>query len=93
MCIRDRLTGGWNPTAKHIPCGRNTLADGIWRWPQLALFAADKVNDLTKSMNGAKKISGGGMRVFAVEYLRRKNILTKPDSISWNLMMHSAEPD
>ena len=41
------LTGGWNPTAKHIPGVRNTLEDGIWRWPRMVV--ADKVKKLTNS--------------------------------------------
>ena len=63
---RLELTGGWNPTVKRIPGVRNTLADGISRWPRLVLIAGDKVDELTNSMNGPKKISGGGVRVFAL---------------------------
>ena len=83
MLGRLELTGGWNPTAKHIPAVRNTLVDGISRWPRLAV--ADKLKELTNSI----ELSAG---IFDL-VLEMKNIISKHDDISWNLMMNSAQPD
>ena len=91
MLARLELTGGWNPTAKHIPGVRNTLADGISRWPRLVV--ADKVKELTNSNEWSEQdIGSRGVGIFDL-VLQTKNILTRHDDILWNLMMSSAEPE
>ena len=63
MLGRLESTGGWNYTAKHIPGVRNTLADGISRWPRVIL--ADKVRELTNSDDGsAQDIGTRGKGIF-----------------------------
>ena len=79
MLGRLELKGGWNPTAKHIPGVRNTLADGTSRWPQLVM--ADKVKELTKSNEWSKQdIGSRGSGIFDLG-LQTKNILSKHDDI------------
>ena len=45
MLGRLELKGGWNHSSKYLPGVRNTLSDGISRWPRVVL--ADKVRELT----------------------------------------------
>ena len=91
MLERLELTGGWNPTAKHIPGVRNTLVYGISRWPRL--IVSDNVKELTNSNEWSEQdIGSWGVGIFDL-VLQTKNILTKYDDILWNLMMNGAEPE
>ena len=91
MLGRLELTGGWNPTDKHIPGVRNTLVDGISRWPRL--IVSDNVKELTNSNEWSEQdIGSWGVGIFDL-VLQTKNILTKYDDILWNLMMNGAEPE
>ena len=74
---RLELKGGWNPTAKHIPGVRNTLADGISRWPWLVV--ADRVQELTNSIEWSEQdIGSRGTGIFD-SVLQTRIILTKHD--------------
>ena len=91
MLGRLELVEGWNPTAKHIPDVRNTLADGISRWPRSVVV--DKVKELTNSTEWSEQdIGSRGAGIF--DFVRQtKNILFKHDNILWKLMMQCAAPD
>ena len=87
MFGRLELTVGWNPAAKHIPGVRNTLADGISRWPPL--LVADNVN----RNEGSEQYIGSWGAGIADLVLQTKNTISKHDDILCNLMINSAEPD
>ena len=67
MLGRLEIKGGWNHTAKYISGVRNTLADGISRWPRVIL--ADKVRELTNSDDWSEQdIETRGKGIFIPYY-------------------------
>ena len=82
MLGRLKIKGGWNHTAKHIPGLRNTLADGISRWPRALL--ADKVRELTNSDDWSEQDIGTRGKGIFDTVLQTKNILSKDDDCQHN---------
>ena len=84
MLGRLEISGGWGYNAKHIPGVKNTLADGISRWPRSQL--AEKVRQLTNTDGWRERDLGvRGERLCQV-VLQTKNIRPHHDHMLWTLM-------
>ena len=84
MLGRLEIKGRWSHIAKHTPGVKNTLADGISRWPRAAL--GSKVRELTNSNDWSEReIGKRGADIFNI-VLPTKNIVNLHDELLWNLM-------
>ena len=84
MLGRLEIKGGWNHTAKHIPGVRNTLADGISRWPRVIL--ADKVRELINFDDWSELDFGTRGEGIFDTVLQTREILSKHDDCLWDIM-------
>lgn len=84
MLGRLEILGGWRYEAKHIPGKKNTLADGISRWPRSQL--AENVKQLTNTDDWTElPIGPRGERICEI-VLQTKNIAPRHDNTLWELM-------
>ena len=89
MFGRLEIKGGWSHDAKHIPGVRNTVADGISRWPRTE--SAERIRDLTNSHAWAEQpIGPRGNEIFDI-VLQTKNLKTRHDDSLWRIMANKGD--
>lgn len=84
MLGRLEITGGWRYDAKHIPGVKNTIADGISRWPRAEV--ADRIRRLTNTEGWREQTFGSRGERLCELVLQTKNIAPRHDKIAWDLL-------
>lgn len=84
MLGRLEILGGWRYEAKHIPGVKNSLADGISRWPRHQL--AKRVRQLTNTDDWVEQPIGPRGERICETVLQTKNLAPRHDNILWENM-------